>query len=589
MGPEPKAAASLNKRAALGYAILKASPDCMTLLKTDGTILYHNEAAASAYSHTGTQTLLGSRWGTRFQRAQRKLAHGALKQARSGQVGNFLIPATDGRFWDVIVAPVRNDFEAIVNLIVISRDVTNQKQAERKILWDASHDGLTELANRSFLQDQLELAVVAAKATGGSFALIMLDIDHFKRTNDTHGHDAGDAVLRAFADRLKRASRQDDVVARLGGDEFAILLRGVKSGPELEIAISSVQTSLRSPCVVRGTVLNCHASIGASLYPAHGPGKEEMLKSADVALYAAKSTGRGTFKIFQSKMLIEVERQQAMLRTANEALDDDTIVPFYQPKVDLRTGGIIGYEALLRWRHPIRGVQTPDTLAAAFGDGQLAPRLSRRIIQCVIADMQRWKDSGIAVGHISLNASAADFVRGDFADYLLERLSRASLSFSSVQLEVTETVFLGRGAECVEDALRLLSAEGIKIALDDFGTGYASLTHLKNFPIDIIKIDRSFLKNMEASVDNRAIVEAVVGLGRSLDICVVAEGVETACQNAELEQMGCPVGQGFLYGKAAPFSQVRGIDCDANLASELQRNSILQNRHRGLRLRDVAA
>jgi EAL domain-containing protein (putative c-di-GMP-specific phosphodiesterase class I) len=286
-------------------------------------------------------------------------------------------------------------------------------------------------------------------------------------------------------------------------------------------------------------------------------------------------------------MLLELERQQVVLRIAEDALVEDRIVPFYQPKVDLRTGFNIGFEALLRWHHPSRGVQTPDTLVGAFSDDELSPKLTRRMIQCVIEDMVRWKDAGVDVGHISVNAAAADFVKGDFADYLLERLSRASLSCNSVQLEVTETVFLGRGAECVEHALRLLSAEGIKIALDDFGTGYASLTHLKSFPIDVIKIDRSFLRDMEGAADSRAIVEAVVGLGRSLGISVVAEGVETILQHVELEKMGCPFGQGFLYGRAAPFNQIRSIGCADTVVPECQPIPQPQNRKRGSPLRLV--
>jgi diguanylate cyclase (GGDEF)-like protein len=516
-------------------------------------------------------TLVGSRWGDLLQRRERILARKALTKAQAGKIGNFTIPARDGRFWDVIVAPVRNGAHAIVKLVVISRDITSQQKAESKIVWAARHDSLTELANRSFLQNQLETAVHGAKASRESFGLLMLDIDHFKRTNDTHGHDAGDAVLRSFADRLKRASRQDDVVARLGGDEFAILLRGVKSETELEAALESISSSLRSQCPFQGALLDCSASIGAALYPEHGSTKEDLLKSADVALYAAKSGGRDNFKIFKPKMLARLERQHVMLRTAREALDEDRIVPFYQPKVDLRTRRIVGFEALLRWRNPTGKMQKPDTLSAAFSDGHLAPRLSRRIISCVLADMQKWNDAGVAVGQISFNAAAADFVRGDFADYLLERLSRASVPFSSLQLEVTETVFLGRGAECVEQALRILNAEGIEIALDDFGTGFASLTHLKNFPIDVIKIDRSFVRNMEWNAHNRSIVEAVVGLGRNLDISVVAEGIETELQHAELERMGCPLAQGFLYGKAAPFSEVEAMVNSSSISSDQPR------------------
>jgi diguanylate cyclase (GGDEF)-like protein len=393
-------------------------------------------------------------------------------------------------------------------------------------------------------------------------------VDHFKRTNDVHGPDAGDAVLCEIADRLKDTTGATDVSARLGGDEFAVLLREVRNEDELEVAVATIRLALRAPFAFGGAVLECGASIGGSVTPVHGLSSKQLLKSADVALYTAKAAGRGNFRSFKPKMLFERERQQTMLTVAQDSLDQGLIVPFYQPKVEIASGRIIGFEALLRWRHHTKGIQAPDTLAAAFLDGVLAPRLSERIISSVITDMKMWKAHGIDVGHVALNAAAADFAKGDFADCLLERLHKASLPFSSIQIEVTEAVFLGRGSENVEVALRMLNAAGVRVALDDFGTGYASLSHLTEFPIDIIKIDRSFVGAMECNSGKRTIVEAVVALGRSLGIDVVAEGVETVMQHAALEAIGCPVGQGFLYGKAGPSSDVAATLCSALNSAE---------------------
>jgi EAL domain-containing protein (putative c-di-GMP-specific phosphodiesterase class I) len=217
---------------------------------------------------------------------------------------------------------------------------------------------------------------------------------------------------------------------------------------------------------------------------------------------------------------------------------------------------VIGFEALLRWRHPSRGIQLPETISAAFEDIDLAAAISDRMIDGAIADMRGWLDRGVDFGHVAINASAAEFRRGDFAERLLARLTAAAIPVHHMQLEVTETVFLGRGADCVDHALKTLSAAGMKIALDDFGTGYASLSHLKQFPVDIIKIDRSFVRDLEEDPDDAAIIKAVITLGQSLNIDIVAEGIETLAQESFLAELRCNYGQGFLYGKAAPAARV---------------------------------
>jgi EAL domain-containing protein (putative c-di-GMP-specific phosphodiesterase class I) len=287
------------------------------------------------------------------------------------------------------------------------------------------------------------------------------------------------------------------------------------------------------------------------LFPGQGKSRAELMKNADVALYAAKSSARGGLRIFEPAMRAEVQKRSSMLSLAKDALNNDWVVPHYQPKVDYRSGAIAGYEALLRWTHPQKGIQLPATIAAAFDDMNVAADISDRMIARVIEDVRRWRGEGIGFGHVAINAAAAEFRRGGFAEGLLERLRAASIPTSDVQLEVTEAVFLGRGAECVERALKTLSGEGVRIALDDFGTGYASLSHLKQFPVDIIKIDRSFVCDLGRDKGAEAIIGAVVSLGRSLAIDVVAEGIETAAQHDFLLETGCLYGQGYLYGRAA--------------------------------------
>jgi EAL domain-containing protein (putative c-di-GMP-specific phosphodiesterase class I) len=281
-----------------------------------------------------------------------------------------------------------------------------------------------------------------------------------------------------------------------------------------------------------------------------------MLKNADVALYVAKASGRRNLKVFNAGMRVDVERRHGMISRARRALEEDSIVPYYQPKVELGSGRIAGLEALLRWRHPEQGIQTPDTISAAFEDLALAAEISDRIVERLVVDVRDWLDRGYDFGHVAFNAAAAELRAGDFADRLLERLEKALIPPSAIQMEVTETVFLGRGAEYVHRTLDTLSEAGIRIALDDFGTGYASLSHLKEFPVHLLKIDKSFIRNLRPDTEDGAIVDAVIGLGRSLQIDVIAEGIETVAQRDTLVAMGCLYGQGYLYSRPIPAAQV---------------------------------
>jgi EAL domain-containing protein (putative c-di-GMP-specific phosphodiesterase class I) len=316
---------------------------------------------------------------------------------------------------------------------------------------------------------------------------------------------------------------------------------------------------MRAPFVHAGRMLDCRASLGASMYPAHGNASREVLKNADVALYAAKAAGRATLMMYNAELRNDMQRRMAMVQLARNAIVDDRIIPYYQPKLDLQSGTVDGFEALLRWRTPRGRIGQPATLEAAFEDLEVAAALSDRMIDRVIADMRGWLDRGIAFKHVAVNASAAEFRRDNFAERVLDQLARADIPTRCFQIEVTETVFLGRGAEYVHRALALLNAQGVKIALDDFGTGYASLRHLKKFPVDIIKIDRSFVRDMEVDPGDEAIVRAVINLGKSLGIHVVAEGIEGEAQVQRLMRLNCDFGQGFLFSKAVPANRVPAL------------------------------
>ena len=444
-------------------------------------------------------------------------------------------------------------------VLVTTRDVTEERTAEDRIRFAAHHDALTGLPNRAAFGERLESAIEHAQRLGNGLALVLFDVDHLKETNDTLGHDAGDIVLRTFGERLRGALGDRCTLARLGGDEFAAVIEDEGDAQRVIARVRAALRLVREPLSHDGRILDCQATAGGSLFPEHGATAAELLKSADIALYAAKAQARGSLLTFQPQMRADLQRRSSMLSIARDVMRDDRLMPFYQPKVALDSGRVCGFEALLRWRHPTLGLQSPATIAAAFEDLELAVGLSERMLAGIVGDMRRWLDDGLDFGRIAFNLSPAEFRREDLADRILGRLIRARVPIERLELEVTETVFVGRGAECVATTLETFSRAGVHIALDDFGTGYASLTHLKAFPVHTIKIDRSFVSNLDNDADDAAIIDAVVALGHRLGMTVVAEGVETVAQARYLLAQGCDMAQGYLFGKSVPREAVPDV------------------------------
>ncbi|WP_051504361.1 bifunctional diguanylate cyclase/phosphodiesterase [Sphingomonas jaspsi] len=419
----------------------------------------------------------------------------------------------------------------------------------------AFHDGLTGLPNRAFFQKSLDEWIRRGHLDPVPFALVLLDVDDFKLINDSLGHDAGDAVLLAFADRVRSAIGPQDIMARLGGDEFALLLADYSDDQRLEAFCRRLLHRFDMPCVHGSQNIQVRASIGGAIRKAKDSAVT-ILKHADLALYESKATGKGVCRIYHPKMWNSLIGRREMMSAANQALAQDNIRPFYQPKVSLEDGRVLGFEALLRICPPDGEPIGPDVLAAAFEDSALASAISDKMIEQVLEDIVRWRRAGVDFGHVAINASAAELRRGDYAERLLARLDLMRIDPSLIQVEVTESVLLGRGAEHVERTFRTLANRGILLALDDFGTGFASLSHLKQFPVAIIKIDRTFIRDLQIDAGDGAIVDALIGLGQALKIDVVAEGIETGAQRDFLWALGCRLGQGYLFSEAVPASKV---------------------------------
>lgn len=443
-------------------------------------------------------------------------------------------------------------------ILVTIRDVTDERTAEERIRWTASHDALTRLPNRGSFTEQLEATIEAAHARGEGLALVLFDVDHLKTINDSIGHDAGDALLSTFGRRLGAMLPEDSVLGRLGGDEFAAV---IPAGDEDAVIarIGSALKSLHEPFAFDGHTLDCAATAGASIFPRHGSSATDLLKAADIALYAGKASSRGGLAVFRSEMRADLQRRSSMLGLARVVARQDRIIPYYQPKVSLDDGRITGFEALLRWRHDHHGMQPPSTIAAAFEDFDLAVQMSERMLECMMRDMRGWLDRGLDFGRIAFNLSPAEVRQDNLVPRIMTKLAEANIPPERLELEVTETVFLNRSSADVGATLDVFHRAGIRIALDDFGTGFASLTHLQAFPVDVIKIDRSFVANLCEGSGDAAIVDAVVGLGRRLGMEVVAEGIETEAQVDYLRRQGCPSGQGYLFGRPVPADEAEAM------------------------------
>ena len=427
----------------------------------------------------------------------------------------------------------------------ILRDVTERSRSEARIWHAAHHDPLTGLPNRHHLGEFLDARFGGADGA----ALLLIDLDHFKLVNDTLGHEAGDAVLRAMADRLRSGLRVGDVVARLGGDEFAAVLSGPIGLDEARLLAERLIGAMARDVPHRGQAIRIGASIGIAAVPVHGRDADDVLGAADLALFEAKRAGRNRVVIFTPAMQTANRRRFEVLTQARTALAEDRILPFYQPIVDLDDGTVLGFEALCR-------VEGCDGVRAIPGEvflnSELGGMLDERMIDRVTADMGAWRRAGLDFGRIAINVCDAHFSRSGFDVRLFDRLERHGLEPSMLELEVTETALLELADGTLSAGLAGLRARGIVLALDDFGTGHASLVHLKSLPVDRVKIDRSFVADVVFDTASRAIVEALVRLGRGLGKEVVAEGVETEGQHRALVELGCRRGQGHLYGRPMP-------------------------------------
>jgi diguanylate cyclase (GGDEF)-like protein len=437
--------------------------------------------------------------------------------------------------------------------VATHEDVTERQQAEASIAFMAQHDALTGLANRVLFQDRLEQAL-AMGGRGSEFAVIYLDLDHFKPINDTLGHPVGDGLLQAVANRLEDCVREGDTVARLGGDEFAIIQLAIGQPHHAELLTNRIHEMFQDPFNVQGHQIAVGISVGVAVAPGDGTIAETLLRNADIALYLAKTEGRGTVRFFEPEMDAHIHRRRVLEADLRGAIVRNEFELYYQPSVNLVAGKVTGFEALLRWRHPIRGLVSPADFIPVAEETGMIVAIGEWVLRMACFEAENWPADII----VAVNLSPVQFKKGNLVATVRQALAASGLRPDRLELEITETVLL-HDTMGILTALHELRAMGIAVALDDFGTGYSSLSYLRSFPFDKIKIDQSFVRDLAANRESMSIISAVTGLGRSLSMKTTAEGVETQEQLDKLREEGCTEVQGYLFSRPRPASELPAL------------------------------
>lgn len=421
---------------------------------------------------------------------------------------------------------------------------------EIKLTHLAHTDTLTGLGNRSSFNEALNGLFGSLERTGAGFSMLLVDLDHFKATNDSFGHPAGDAVLSHVARALQKTFRSGDIVARLGGDEFAALLPGISDAATLEGIAGRAVAAIATECQFEGRSLPVSASLGGAVVPGHAIDEATLMRVADLALYAAKAK-RNTAVIFDENSFAQRLEQNRLASALAFAADRDEFVVYYQQKVNLQTGRHLGFEALVRWRHPQLGILPPGRFLPLM-EGHLIQGMTRCIVNTVARDLRAWQAAGLDVGSVAINLPEALLVGNDGYDLIAAAVEATRLDWLDFSIEITEDVFLNRGANQIAETISRFRKHGVSVSLDDFGTGFASLVHLRDFPFDELKIDRSFVAEIGKDVRSEQIVRAIIDLARNLGKRCVAEGIEEEVQRDFLLHAGCDIGQGYLFGKPEP-------------------------------------
>ena len=443
-------------------------------------------------------------------------------------------------------------------VIAVIRDITDRKAAEQQIEYQAYHDALTGLANRRLFQEHLSLALALAQRREKQVAVLFLDLDHFKDVNDSLGHTVGDALLQQVSHRLKNVVREGDTVARVGGDEFTIVLQELSHPQDAAIVAQKVLRTIAAPMAISGHRLYVTASIGITLFPDDGEDAETLLRNADAAMYRAKAEGRNTYQMSTPELSRSTQERMIVESGLHLALEAGELALLYQPQVDVETMEVVGMEALLRWRHPQRGVILPEEFIGIAEERGLILPIGEWVLRQACLDVRRFHERGMRGFRVSVNLSARQFLDPSLASTVESALRDSGIPPETLELEITESMAM-KNVHLTLAPLEQFRRAGVSIAIDDFGTGYSSLSYLKRFPIDALKIDRSFVTDLPDKFEDAAIVSSVIQLANGLGLRVVAEGVETSEQLEFLRKAGCREVQGYYFSYPAAIEELLSL------------------------------
>lgn len=531
--------------------ILNAMEEGLVTLNSKGVIVSANNAMSVIFEYAPSE-FNGMELQTLLQSANFKSLRN-IKDLLDTHVNGFNVYKADetGRKKDGSVIPLKIDIREIFlekekHYTVLFRNVSDQYEAEKLIRHMAWHDSLTGLANRNLLSERLDSALKMANRLEKKVAVMILDLDKFKPVNDLYGHAIGDEILKVTAERLLTCAREIDTVARLGGDEFAVIFTNIDDDNNIIAIADRIINSIQMPIDIDGNIIQIGTSIGISFFPDDADTPAELIRMADVALYQAKDDGRRLYRLYDQQMDAETRAQKQIEIDLNKALENDELFLQYQPQFDAKTNQIVGAEALIRWEHPEKGLIPPfNFIPIAELCGLMIP-IGQWVLKTACKAAKEWQDQGLPKIRTCVNISARQFHADNFVETIEEAIKYSGLSPHWLELEITEGMVI-KNTDNVVTKLEELKALGVSLSIDDFGTGYSSLAYLKRFPVDQLKIDQSFIRNIHEDPDDAAITDAVIQLGHSLGLTVVGEGVETEAHAEILREKGCDIFQGYYF------------------------------------------
>ncbi|GED59355.1 EAL domain-containing protein [Brevibacillus formosus] len=542
------------KRSEEKYRIIaENTSDIISIINLDGDFLYLSPSHKRVWEHTVPDEEIHNLFEWIVEDDRDIFAY-AIQHAFSTRKEYMVECRINTQRNDVIwteskINPIMDEEGNVTKLLLVTRDVTDRKQSEETIHHLAYHDALTDLPNRRMYVQQLSKEMMQAKRFQSNLAVLFLDLDRFKDVNDSFGHDVGDMLLVEAAKRLQACLKPGDVVARLGGDEFTIMQNQLQDRSEATALAEQIMYQLQRPFELDGHVFNVSCSIGIALYPQDGDNPEDLLKRADTALYTVKSRGKNGYDFFDPTMEAKSLERILMENEMRKAIEQEQFQIYYQPKIDIATSAMTGMEALVRWVHPELGIIPPNRFIPIAEETGMILALGEWILKQACKQNKIWHDQGYTL-KVSVNLSARQIYQKDLVEMIKDILQETNLSPNWLELEITESIFVKM--EEATAVLQQIRDIGIQISIDDFGTGYSSFSYIKSLPVDTIKIDASFIRDIHHNQESQAIVKAIVTIAQSLNMNVIAEGIELHDQVAALKENGCDHGQGYLFSKPLP-------------------------------------